>query len=247
MKSKIKILILSAVWAAGFISCDNMDEKYKQYLEETNYSGKVSGLKASAGNERVLLEWTNPIDQKSKKIKVVFNDGISDAEKEFDTLVESAMMDGLALSSYTFTVYTIDDYGNESIPVSVSKSPYTAAHISSLTPPRCTIQKQNDGKYTVNMINVSSALMKFGGKIDYRINGSDGSVISDTFTKDATNALTDVAIANVPLSEGVEYTIQYEVTVYPALLKNKKPDGTLEYTEVSFDTTIVSGNATVTP
>lgn len=247
MKSKISILILSAVLVAGFVSCDNMDDNYKQYLEETNYSGTISDLKASAGNERVLLEWTNPKDQKSKKIKVVYNDGLNEGEKEFDTLIESAMMDGLALSSYTFTVYTIDDYGNASIPVTISKSPYTAAHISSLTPPRCTIQKQDDGKYTVNIINASSALMKFGGKIGYRINGSDGSDISDTFIKDVTDALTDVAIPDVPLSEDVEYTIKYDVTVYPALLKNKKPDGTLEYTEVSFDTTIVSGSATVTP
>lgn len=245
MKSKIIILIISVIYIVGTTACDSMDDNYKQYLEETNYSGKVTQLQALAGNERILLKWENPKDQKSKKIKVVY--GEDNQEKVFDSLVDSAMIDGLGLSSYVFNVYTMDVYGNLSIPVTISKSPYGAAHIKSLEPPRCSIHKQDNGKYTIQLANVSSALMKFGGKVDYRIKGTDNTTNSGTFTTEANLAFADTNIKDIELQEGIEYTIEYDVTVYPALLKNKKPDGTLEYTEISFDTTVISGSKTVNP
>ena len=71
---RIELVLCVLLLALGVSSCSNMDELYKDYLTGSIYSGKVSDLTATAGNERVLLQWTNPKDQISKRIKVVYGE-----------------------------------------------------------------------------------------------------------------------------------------------------------------------------
>ncbi|MFA6795500.1 MAG: DUF4998 domain-containing protein, partial [Proteiniphilum sp.] len=66
-KSILKIGFLMTIMA--YWGCDSMEDNFKQYLEEYNYSGKIDSLRVYPGFERVILAWDNPKDQKSKKIK----------------------------------------------------------------------------------------------------------------------------------------------------------------------------------
>ena len=53
---RIELVLCVLLLALGVSSCSNMDELYKDYLTGSIYSGKVSDLTATAGNERVLLQ-----------------------------------------------------------------------------------------------------------------------------------------------------------------------------------------------
>ena len=57
--------------------CDSMEENYEQYLEEYNYSGKITNLRVYPGYERVVLAWDNPKDQKSKSILIIYGPDLS--------------------------------------------------------------------------------------------------------------------------------------------------------------------------
>ena len=128
MKSNILGTLLAATVAlGGLAACDNMDALYTQYMQEQTYSGKISNLQGQSGTGRVVLTWTNPEDQISKKIKIVYGD--DKQEKIYETLVDEASIDGLTASAYQFTVYTMDAFGNLSVPVSISKTLYTQSHI----------------------------------------------------------------------------------------------------------------------
>ena len=149
---RIELVLCVLLLALGVSSCSNMDELYKDYLTGSIYSGKVSDLTATAGNERVLLQWTNPKDQISKRIKVVY--GEPEEIVETESLVDELYIENLSMGSYEFTVYTMDEYGNLSIPVSITKSIFTASMIDGIDPPRCTATLQEDGKYTIHFTGV---------------------------------------------------------------------------------------------
>lgn len=127
------ILTLLLISMIGFYACESMDDNYKQYLGEYNYSGKIDSLRVYPGYERVILAWDNPRDQKSKKIKIIY--GADQTEIVYDQLVDSVSIDGLAAGTgYEFTVYTMDNNGNLSVPTSVTAFPISAEFVESLTP-----------------------------------------------------------------------------------------------------------------
>ncbi len=166
MKSNILGTLLAATVAlGGLAACDNMDALYTQYMQEQTYSGKISNLQGQSGTGRVVLTWTNPEDQISKKIKIVYGD--DKQEKLYETLVDEASIDGLTASAYQFTVYTMDAFGNLSVPVSISKTLYTQSHINGMEPPRCLLAKQEDGTYTLTFSGLCNSMMMFGGEIHH--------------------------------------------------------------------------------
>ncbi len=170
MKSNILGTLLAATVAlGGLAACDNMDALYTQYMQEQTYSGKISNLQGQSGTGRVVLTWTNPEDQISKKIKIVYGD--DKQEKIYETLVDEASIDGLTASAYQFTVYTMDAFGNLSVPVSISKTLYTQSHINGMEPPRCLLAKQEDGTYTLTFSGLCNSMMMFGGELKYTIRG----------------------------------------------------------------------------
>lgn len=84
-----------------------MEDNFKQYLKEYNYSGKIDSLRVYPGFERVILAWNNPKDQKSKSIKIVY--GPDSTVVTYDSLVDSVSIEGLdAGTGYEFIVYTMD-------------------------------------------------------------------------------------------------------------------------------------------
>ncbi len=248
MKSNILGTLLAATVAlGGLAACDNMDALYTQYMQEQTYSGKISNLQGQSGTGRVVLTWTNPDDQISKKIKIVYGD--DKLEKVYDTLVDEASIDGLTASAYQFTVYTMDAYDNLSVPVSISKTLYTQSHIGSMEPPRCTVAKQNDGTYTLTFSGLCNSLMMFGGELKYTIRGG-AYTHSDVYTETiAANALSSTFISKsfegLELIEGETYEVEYELTVYPANMSSIGTNNTYSFSDKSIDLMTLSKTITL--
>ena len=241
MKSNILGTLLAATVAlGGLAACDNMDALYTQYMQEQTYSGKISNLQGQSGTGRVVLTWTNPEDQISKKIKIVYGD--DKQEKIYETLVDEASIDGLTASAYQFTVYTMDAFGNLSVPVSISKTLYTQSHINGMEPPRCLLAKQEDGTYTLTFSGLCNSMMMFGGELKYTIRGG-GYTHSDIYTETiAANALTSTFISKsfegLELVEGETYEVEYELAVYPANMSSIGTNNTysVSYTHLTLPT-----------
>ena len=236
MKSNILGTLLAATVAlGGLAACDNMDALYTQYMQEQTYSGKISNLQGQSGTGRVVLTWTNPEDQISKKIKIVYGD--DKQEKIYETLVDEASIDGLTASAYQFTVYTI------------SKTLYTQSHINGMEPPRCLLAKQEDGTYTLTFSGLCNSMMMFGGELKYTIRGG-GYTHSDIYTETiAANALTSTFISKsfegLELVEGETYEVEYELAVYPANMSSIGTNNTYSFSDKSIDLMTISKTVTL--
>ena len=215
-KIKYCVTFLIVWMSVPFTGCTDMDENYKQYTDEYNYSGKISNLRSYIGNERVILAWDNPKDQKSKTILIKY--GVDKTEKTFGSLVDSVVIDKLdSGGGYMFEIFTQDASGNMSVPVSKTVLPISKKTIALLEAPTC-FAEVSDDDLAIKWYNLSTIAMHFNGKMTYSISGPDG------FRKDAKFDLgikrEDTAISSytLPISElkgGVTYKIGYTIEVWP--------------------------------
>lgn len=108
-------------------SCSDMDDNYKEYLENIpTYSPAVRNLKAVSPEPGSLtLSWDIVDDTHLiKGIKIVAaKTATSIQEYDIQGAVTSYTVTGLELQGYKFSVYTIDGFGNKSIPVSNTFTP----------------------------------------------------------------------------------------------------------------------------
>jgi hypothetical protein len=195
-----------------------MDDNYKQYQEEYNYSGKIKNLTAYVGYQRVILAWDNPVDQKSKTTLITFGN----EKLEYDHLVDSVSIENLQSGSgYDFYVYTKDAEGNLSVPVTVSVLPVSLDFVSRLVAPGCKSTKSKT-TYGLAWNSLSNVSMRLEGTIDYVITGSDGLSLKGTIivpkaTK--TNAVTAHTQLFPEMKVGITYTVSYTVSVWPIVSK----------------------------
>jgi hypothetical protein len=111
-KAKFWFIPLLIFFALG---CEKMEDNYEQYITNKIYSPKVIDLTASIGYKTALLEWINPTGDMAKKIEIVFDDVLINS----DELISSYQLTDLELKGYQVFVYTIDLYGNRSVPAQV--------------------------------------------------------------------------------------------------------------------------------
>lgn len=215
IKSMIIVSILLALLSN--YGCDSMEDNFKQYLEEYNYSGKIDSLRVYPGFERVVLAWDNPKDQKSKSIKIIY--GADSTVVTYDTLVDSVSIEGLdAGTGYEFIVFTLDAKKNISVPTSITAFPVSKAFVDALTPPSIVVQTIGAEQY-ISVIGTTNVLMRFAGDIEYTVSGAGG------FTQSGKAQLPDMEgkpQINLPVSAlGIsflppgEYTFNYKVSVFP--------------------------------
>lgn len=209
------LLITMSYWG-----CESMDDNYKQYIEEYNYSGKIDSLRVYPGFERVVLAWDNPRDQKSKSIKILY--GEDSTEVTYETLVDSVSIEGLdAGTGYEFIVYTLDQFNNHSVPTFITAFPVSQAFVAGLTPPMVVVQAIGSDQY-VTIMGTSNVLMSFSGNIEYSVSGPDGFTQSDNlFLPDAIGASqVDIPVSSLiplPFLPVGEYTFEVKVSVYPIM------------------------------
>ncbi len=218
MRITKSIIIVSILLA--FLSnygCDSMDDNFKQYLEEYNYSGKIDSLRVYPGFERVILAWDNPKDQKSKTIRILY--GPDSTAIDYDTLIDSVSIDGLnAGTGYEFIVYTLDANKNLSVPTSITAFPISKEFVESLTPPSVVVQVIGSEQF-ISLIGSSNVLMRFGGDIEYTITGQNGINASGNVSLPEMIGANQVNLPVAPIGIDFlppgEYTFDYKVSVYP--------------------------------
>lgn len=217
---KIKSIILTVILIAFAVNygCDSMEDNFKQYLEEYNYSGKIRNLRVYPGFERVILAWDNPNDQKSKSIRVVY--GTDSTAISYDTLVDSISIEGLSAGTgYEFIVYTLDAHNNLSVPTYITAFPISQAFVESLTPPMVVVQAIGPDQY-ISVMGTSNVLMNFSGHIEYEITGPDNFSLSDKiyFPELAGKTQVDIPVTDIislPFLPIGDYTFNIKVSVWP--------------------------------
>ena len=251
---KIKHIIGSLMIVFLFLyGCEGMDDNYKQYVGEYNYSGKIDSLRVYPGYERVVLAWDNPKDQKSKSIRILY--GPDSTEVLYPSMVDSVSIEGLdAGTGYEFIVYTMDSHNNLSVPTSITAFPISKNFVDNLTPPSLVVDVVNN-EQVLSVIGTSNVLMTFSGLINITISNANGVVSSKNLNlKDKVittdpntgakkiNALNNLTIPVKDLGLSLippgEYTFNFTVSVWPLMGNQVSID------EVELDNQITT---TVTP
>lgn len=116
---KLQFIISIVVIFIAF-SCEKMDDNYKKYLEENKiYSPKVTNLTADVGLRTATLHWTNPEGDLAKKIFVDY----SEDNITIEQMVDSLVLENLEIKTYNISVFTIDAFGNYSVPATIQIFP----------------------------------------------------------------------------------------------------------------------------
>ena len=223
MKRKYLFLSIILLATIAFVnqSCEGMDDNFRQYLGERNYSGRVDSLTATPGVNRVVLRWVNPTDQRSRSIRIVY--GPDNNVLEFPTLVNEASIEGLTdATGREFTVFTVDAFGNLSVPVSTTAIPVSETFIGNLTPPTPVVMAVGLDQ-SITFIGSSNVLMRFAGHIRYTITAPDGTIfqgeadLSDQEGAVQANMIVSEHLVGVDILSPGAYSFEYEVAVLPVM------------------------------
>ncbi len=118
MKNWMLLLLLSI----AVVACDSMDDNYKEYLENVRqYSPKISNLTKVESIRTIELNWDNPPGDLAQKIKI----DTGDTTYVFDEMINHYKLENLEIKGYLISVFTIDKYGNLSVPESIPAFPGT--------------------------------------------------------------------------------------------------------------------------
>lgn len=202
------------------LGCDSMEDNFKQYLKEYNYSGKIDSLRVYPGFERVVLAWDNPKDQKSKSIRIVY--GSDSTVVNYDTLVDSVSIDGLSGGTgYDFTVYTLDAYNNLSVPTSITAFPVSQAFVDGLTPPMIVVQAIGPDQF-ISIMGASNVVMRFSGNMEYSVTGPGGFTKSDQIFLSELHGKSqiDIPVTSLigrPFLPVGDYTFEIRISVKPVI------------------------------
>ncbi len=223
MKRKGIYIIGCLLLIGSVIGCEDMDENYKQYLKEYNYSSKVDSLRCHLGFERVALAWELPKDQKAKRILIEY--GVDKQQKVFDHLIDTIVIDGLdAGTGYDFAVYTLDNADNRSVPATISAIPISQTVVDNLVPPTCTFRTV-DGTPSVVWTGLSAVSMSYckHSYIDYKVTEAESGAtvkegrIENEYADEgsALNAVSEYTLPLPELQSGFSYYVDFTAYVYP--------------------------------
>ena len=122
---KIIYFVLCSFTVLINISCEGMDEYYKDYRDEhPTYSPAVTEVNATSPEAGSLtLTWTFPETDRINSVEIVYKESSTKSETVEVGMKTEYTLSGLLLQSYTFEIYTIDIYGNRSIPIIKNYTP----------------------------------------------------------------------------------------------------------------------------
>ena len=127
MKRLIYFLTTALVALTTTTSCGDMDENYRQYLEDIpTYSPAVRNLTAaSLETGSLTLRW-EIVDETNliRSVRILVKKTATDIDTiDIPRVVTEYTVTGLDPQGYDFSVYTLDGYGNLSIPVTRTFTP----------------------------------------------------------------------------------------------------------------------------
>ena len=115
-----KSIFFLGVLIVALYACTPMNDNYIDYLKNVpTYSPRVTNLTKEEGFRTVTLRWTNPTGDLAVKIKIT----TGDEELVFDEMIDHYTFENLDVKGYEMAVYTIDRYGNISVPATISVFP----------------------------------------------------------------------------------------------------------------------------
>ena len=174
---KMMFFILSAAFLS---SCGNAYDNIKNFATgETVYPGRYDTIIGNIGYERVELDLLKagrlPASQiklgKAKHTVVEYDD----VRLEYDTVCSWVSVTGLTKPKlYRFSVYTTDEFGNQSVPQQIAIIPFTAddqTRLSVVTPRVIA----SPWAVTLSWTNLSSVLLDYKS-LTYRWTDKDGNV-----------------------------------------------------------------------
>ncbi len=236
MKPTIVFSIILFLFASLATGCGDMYELQRIHEGEIIYSGRVADttVRTYAGFERVALAWNNPQDAISKKTYITYK-GLSEHELEFETLIDTLVVEGLADGvGYDFTIYTVNANGNLSVPTKVNVLPVSQTLVDALIPPTCRSVAIGDG-YGLEWLNLSTLAIFFAGQVTYEILDpvTEAVIREETvlnvkiyqqvgikqILQEVTQCNTKVALPE--LAEGASYRVNFQVKAWPVQGKDE--------------------------
>ena len=182
MKKYILFIITIALSSMVFYSCQDMNKFTKEYWGETVYPAKYDTIVGHIGFERVEIDLVKagriPSSQISmgKAIKTVIE--YDDQKITIDSLVSWVNIKGLTQPKiYRFSIYTLDEYGNKSVPEEIPLIPFTSSDLDALAmnSPRITVSPSSAIVEWPNGLN--SVLLNYYS-LTYEYTNRDGKVIT---------------------------------------------------------------------
>jgi hypothetical protein len=170
MKSIVKILAFF-LFLISIESCENFMDIHEEYLEggEIIYAPKPDSVAFIAGKNRIMfrgwvyngvnidqliVRWNSGLD--SISIPVTF-------KNEMDSI--DVIIDNLPEKSYTFDVYTIDNFGHRSLTITNFGSSYSDIYLSTLIPRRVKSMSLTDKEGVIEWFAAAEGLV--GNEIRY--------------------------------------------------------------------------------
>lgn len=257
MKNMRKILILLIVCTAFLWSCEGMYDKQEMYEGEIIYPAKYDTVIGHIGYERVEIDLLKsgrvPSEQinlgKAKQTRIEYDDQVI----TIDSLVSYVNITGLTQSKlYRFRIYTIDQYGNESVPQEIALIPFTSNDLASyaVTPPRI---MASPSAAVVDWPNgISSVLLDYYG-LKFEYTDKDGNVQSGTRGTDSRFFVGNIE-GGKPLEIDMEYKIIprlnrqpiIDTVVFKNTLTVNTPTGSTVFSPAERDVLTANGVTTFT-
>lgn len=160
------ILLSLIVFAALFISCEDMYTNQEKYEGEVVYPARFDTIIGSIGFERVEIDLMKAGRIPSSKIKLgKAKKTVIEYDKEvitIDSLASWVNITGLTSTKlYRFKVYTIDEYNNKSVPQEIALIPYTNSDLEGLQVASPRLMKSPSAVVVDWPRGISSVLMNY--------------------------------------------------------------------------------------
>jgi|AGTN01.3.fsa_nt_gi hypothetical protein len=192
----------------SFISCGDMDETYRQFIEdgEIIYVGKADSVSTRGGKERIEVSWLLLSDPKVSKYKIFWNNR---ADSVTGSVTKTEMVDTVRVllnnmpeNLHNFIIYLYDDRGHSSIPSYVSGSSYGDFYSSTIL---------NRTYSSITRIGTSDIQIKWntapGGLVKSEVSYVD--TAGETITEVIPNDVEASILNNFPVGGTFEYKSAY--------------------------------------
>jgi len=207
---KNKLFFFGIVVSIFLYSCKGMYDNIEEYAGESVYPAKYDTIVGHIGFERVEIDLMKAGRIPSSKLK------LGKAQKTvveydnkrivIDSLVSWVNVTGLTLPKlYRFKVYTIDEYGNKSVPQEIGLIPYTNEDLKSIAVQEPRVLASPGAAVLDWPGAISSILLEYHG-LDFSYVDKDGEKLEGE-----RNLTPRIFLGNLTPGERVVVNIDYEI------------------------------------
>lgn len=204
------IVLSLIVLAALLSSCEDMYSNLKKYEGEIVYPARFDTIIGYVGYERVEIDLMKagriPSSQmklgKAKKTVVEYDDVVL----TIDSLASYVNITGLTSPKlYRFKIYTIDEFGNKSVPQGIAMIPYTKSDVEALQISAPRVMRSPSAAVVDWPRGVSSVLLNYYG-LTFEYTDKNGTVRTGKRGADSR-----FYIGNVSAGQAVDVKMSYKI------------------------------------